>query len=244
MATEADETIIQLFWNRSENAIPALAQKYGDACLRLAKNLLPNVQDAEECLNDAYLGVWNAIPPQRPTSLKAYLLGIVRHLALHRHRSNTAQRRNASYDVALGELESALASVGPPEEQLMAEELTASIQRWLDTLSPENRVLFLRRYWYGDPIPDIAARCSLRENTVSVRLSRLRTRLRRHLGEEGLCETADHLRRFRRTGPPVHPGGGRLSLPSAAKTQFPRPGRGSCLHSSHSPLGWAGTAST
>ena len=108
-----DEKIIQLFFERSEQAIKELDLKYGKVCHKVSYNILHNRQDAEECVNDAYLGTWNAIPPQRPNPLLTFLCKIVRNLSIMRHHSNTAIKRNSTYDVALEELEGCLASEQP-----------------------------------------------------------------------------------------------------------------------------------
>ena len=107
-----DKRIIDLFFARSELAIEALAAKYGALCSRIAENILGDSMDAEECVNDAYLGVWNSVPPQRPDPLRSFLCRIVRNLSISRYHANTAKKRNSSYDVALEELEGILREQG------------------------------------------------------------------------------------------------------------------------------------
>lgn len=183
-----DEAIIALFFARSEGAIRALDERYGKLCHRLSYNILNSRQDAEECVNDAYLAVWNAIPPARPEPLPAFLCKIVRNLSLTRYHADRAIKRGGGYKVALEELEECLASAGTVEEDLAQRELTELLEGFLETLSPENRVILLRRYWFADSYGEIAARTGLTEKNVSVRLTRLRKGLRRYFEERGVIE--------------------------------------------------------
>jgi RNA polymerase sigma-70 factor (ECF subfamily) len=185
VSTLEDSQILALFYARSEQAISELSRKYGASCRRVAQNILGSVRDAEECVNDAYLGVWNTIPPQRPDPLSTYLYRIVRNLAVTRYRANTAHKRKSGYDAALDELEGCLAAAASVEDTLNEKELTAQINRFLSTLDRESRVLFVRRYWYADSIASLAQRAGISRNHVSVRLSRIRKKLREYLRKEG-----------------------------------------------------------
>lgn len=178
-----DSAIIELFYARSEQAICELDQKYGRVCHKLSYNILNNLQDAEECVNDAYLGAWNTIPPARPNPLLSYLCRIVRNLSLMRYHANTAAKRNGNYDVVLEELENCLASTDSVERDMEEKELIRRIEDFLETLSVENRVIFMRRYWFSDSYAEIAQRTGLSEKNVSVRLTRLRKQLRRYFME-------------------------------------------------------------
>lgn len=180
-----DSRIIALFTERSEQAIKELAKKYGKLCGHIAKNILQNEQDAEECVSDAYMGCWNTIPPEHPVSLQAYVCRIVRNISITKYRANTAGKRNSHYDASLDELEECLASRMLVEEECEAKELGKLINLFLGTLDRENRIIFVRRYWYGDEISDIAEYSRLSENNVYVRLSRTRSRLREFLKKEG-----------------------------------------------------------
>lgn len=181
-----DNAIIELFFNRSEQAIRELDGKYGKVCHSLSYNILHSSQDAEECVNDAYLGTWNAIPPARPNPLLAFLCRIVRNLSLMRyHADRAAKRGGGSYTVALEELEGCLASPQTVERDMEEQELVRLIEDFLDTLSPENRVLLMRRYWFSDSYGEIAARTGLSEKNVSVRLTRIRKQLRNYFEERG-----------------------------------------------------------
>lgn len=178
-----DEEIIQLFFNRCERAIVELHVKYGKVCHKLSYNILKNKEDAEECVNDAYLGIWNVIPPNRPNPFLTFVCKIVRNISITRYYKNTAKKRNSIYDVAMEELEDCLPSKNTVEEELEMKELTQIIEQFLKTLSVENRVIFMRRYWFLDSYADIAERMDLTEKNVSVRLNRIRNKLQKYLEE-------------------------------------------------------------
>lgn len=180
-----DEGILELFFQRSEQAVAALSEKYGPLCIRTARNILHSDQDAEECVNDAYLALWNAIPPQRPSPLLSYLCRVVRNLALKKRRDGSARRRNGSYDAALEELADCLAGPETAETALEARALAEALDRFLDGLKPADRALFVRRYWFGDPIPALAAHFGLRRHNTTVRLARIREKLKQYLQKEG-----------------------------------------------------------
>lgn len=180
-----DSKIIDLFFERSEQAITELSKKYGAVCRRVAGNILRNDLDAEECVNDAYLGAWNTIPPRRPDPLFTYICRIVRNLSITRYHANTAVKRNSFYDAALDELEECLPSAETVETVLDARELSVLLDRFLETLDRENRILFVRRYWYSDPVSEIGAAFHMTSNSVSARLSRIRRKLKGFLKEEG-----------------------------------------------------------
>ena len=181
-----DRDIIALLWQRSGDAIQALAEKFGHRLQRLAQNILPNPWDVEECINETYLALWNSIPPQRPEPLAPYALRVCKNIAVSRLRASLATKR-CGYEIALDEL-SETVGIQTLEQTICARELGRAIDRFLSTLSTENRVIFLRRYWYGDSIAQIAQLVSLSENTVSVRLSRSRAKLREYLKKEGYYE--------------------------------------------------------
>ena len=181
-----DEKIIQLFWERKESAIEELNQKYGTFCMKIANNILDNREDAEECVNDAYLGAWNNIPPEKPNPLRAYIRRIVRNQATKRYHANRAKKRNSAYDVALEELENCIPAANSVEEQWNAKEVAHSIDAFLECLDRENRVLFVRRYWYGESVSDLAVFFKISNHNVTVRLSRIREKLKKHLKKEGI----------------------------------------------------------
>lgn len=176
-----DEKIIEFFFARSEQAIRELDEKYGKICFQLSHNILNNRLDAEECVNDAYLGTWNAIPPQRPNPLLSFVCVIVRRYSIMRHRANTAMKRNGAYDIAMAEIEHCLADPVTIEGTVEAKQLARIIEDFLDTLTEENRVIFLRRYWFTDSYADIAEHIGFTEKNISVRLTRTRKQLREYL---------------------------------------------------------------
>ena len=181
-----DEKIIELFFARSELAIKELDNKYGAVCHNISYNILNNEFDAEECVNDAYLGTWNAIPPHKPNPLLTFVCRIVRNVSIMRYRANTAMKRNSSFDIAMGEIEDCIATPETVETALEAKSLAQIIERFLDTLTAENRVIFMRRYWFSDSYADISTLTGLSEKNISVRLTRIRTNLRNYLVKEGV----------------------------------------------------------
>ena len=176
-----DEKIIDLFFQRSEEAINELDQKYGKIFRNLSFNILNNYLDAEEGLNDSYLGTWNTIPPQRPNPLLTYVCKIVRNVSIKRYRSKSALKRNSSYDIAMGEVADYILSPNNVENEIEAKELARIIESFLDTLTEENRVIFMRRYWFSDTYKDISDRTGLSEKNISVRLTRIRKQMRDYL---------------------------------------------------------------
>lgn len=181
-----DDQIVRLFFERSEQAIAELSRAYGALCKNVALHILGNAQDAEECVNDAYLGVWNSIPPHSPNPLRSYVCRIVRNLAIKKYHANTALKRNSVYDVALDELENCFPSSSSVEDEFSAAEAARAINAFLGTLSRENRVLFVRRYWYADSIDELAALFHANNHTITVRLSRIRAKLNDYLVQEGV----------------------------------------------------------
>ena len=178
-----DRQIIALFYERSEQAITELSKKYGDLCFKIAITILNDAQDAEECVNDAYLGAWNSIPPQNPAPLRAYLCRIVRNLALKKRRANTALKRGSQLEISLSELENCIPD-NSFDEHLSAKELTAQLNAFLSTLHRDDRVLFLKRYWFSEPLTEIAKAFGITEHNASVRLSRIRKKLHQYLNKE------------------------------------------------------------
>ena len=186
MTNLKDHEIIALFFERSERAITELINKYGAAIKNVASNILKDAQDAEEAANDTYLTVWNRIPPTKPKYLGAYSCRIARNLSLKRFYANTAEKRNSYYDVALDELEETIPALSTVESAYDAKELTGYLNRFLKNLSKEDRYLFMRRYWYGDKISDIAENLNVTPHKASVRLFRLRQKLLILLKKEGM----------------------------------------------------------
>ena len=178
-----DEKIIDLFFNRSEKAIQELDIKYGKVCHKLSYNILNNKQDAEECVNDAYLGAWNAIPPVHPNPLLSYIVKIVRNISLKIYWRKEAAKRSGHYKIALEEIEGYITDQKTVEDEIEARELARIIEEFLDTLTVENRVIFMRRYWFADSYKDIAELVGISEKNISVRLTRIREKMKQYLIE-------------------------------------------------------------
>ncbi len=181
-----DSRIIALYFQRDEQAIHETAAKYGVLCHKIAMNILSNLQDAEECVNDAYLRTWNAIPPDRPQKLGAFVGKITRHLALDRYKAAHAAKRQAdTFAISLDELGDAL-----PSKDFHADEdaraIGEAINGFLKKEAAVARKIFVCRYFYGDSIEEICTRFSISEAKVKSSLFRSRNRLRAHLEKEGI----------------------------------------------------------
>ena len=181
-----DAKIVQLYWDRNEQAIPATANKYGNYCTSIAKNILGNHEDAEECVNDTYMNAWNSMPPHRPNILSTFLGKIVRNLSLNRYKHNTADKRGGGQaTVVLDEISNLVSGKDDVEQEIDRKELVKAIDSFLDRLPTDKRNIFVCRYWYFDSISDIANRFGMTENNVSVTLNRLRLKLHNYLLERG-----------------------------------------------------------
>ena len=182
-----DREIVELYWRRSEEAIQASQRKYGGYCTAIARNILLNFQDAEECLNDTWIGAWNAIPPHRPVRLRLFLGKITRVLACDALRARNARKRGAGQvPAALEELSECVSAAGNLEEAVEARELEELVNRFLHTLPERDCNLFLRRYWYAEPLEAAAERYGLKVNTVKTSLFRTRKKLKAYLEKEGV----------------------------------------------------------
>lgn len=176
-----DNAIIELFWQRSEDALTECKAKFGGLCRMIANNILHNDSDADECVNDTLLRVWNAIPPARPSLLKTFLGKITRNLALDRYEAAHAQKRGGgNVDRALEEL----AEI-PVHEEIRDDELTQAINAFLHSELAENTDIFLKRYWYLQSIKEIAAEYGYSESKTASLLFRMRGRLKEKLESEG-----------------------------------------------------------
>lgn len=181
-----DAKIVQMYWDRDPEAISVTAQKYGSYCSSIAKNILGNNEDAEECVNDTYLNAWNAMPPHRPGILATFLGKITRNLAFNRYKYNRAEKRGDGETIlVLGELSECVSGKNNVEEEMEYRELVKAINIFVETLTPVKRSIFVCRYWYTDSVSDIAARLGMREGTVSMTLNRLRAKLHKYLSERG-----------------------------------------------------------
>ena len=178
-----DEKIIEMFFEHDQQAIRELNRKYGKICHNLSYNIVNSRQDAEECVNDAYLGAWNAIPPAHPNPLLSYIVKIVRNISLKTYWKKEAAKRSGHYKIALEEIEGYIADQKTVEDEIEARELARIIEDFLDTLTLENRVIFMRRYWFADSYKDIAELMGLSEKNISVRLTRIREKMKQYLIE-------------------------------------------------------------
>ena len=179
-----DAKIVELFFNRNEQGVQELDSKYGRLFRKLSYNILQNREDAEECVNDSYLGAWYKIPPEKPLSLVTYVCRIVRNLSLKRYYAVTAQKRDSRLCIALEEMEDCLADMNGQEAYMEAQELSELLEKFLDTLTEENRVIFLRRYWFGDSCRDIGTYVGMTEKNISVRLTRIREKMKNYMKEQ------------------------------------------------------------
>ena len=180
-----DLQIIELYFDRNERAIKETDRKYGKLCFQVAKNLLWNREDSEECVNDTYLALWNQIPPTRPNNFTAFICKITRNLSLKRLEISNAMKRSADAVISLSEIEATMPDnhIAPDIED---EELGKLISAFLWSEKELDRNVFLRKYWFFDTISDIAERYSLNENNVKSMLFRTRNRLREFLRKEGI----------------------------------------------------------
>ena len=182
-----DQQIIELYWARSEQAIRESETKYGAFCLSIARNILAQEQDAEECVNDTWLRAWNAMPPQRPSILSAFFAKLTRNLSLDRWRRQRAAKRGGGQTaLALQELEECLPDRRRPDEALEAAETARLISAFLRRQGELDRKLFVRRYFYLESLADLGARFGLTQGQVKSRLHRVRQRLRAELEREGV----------------------------------------------------------
>jgi len=176
-----DNEIIELFWQRSEDTLAECKRKFGGYCRMIANNILHNERDADECVNDTWMRMWNAIPPARPSRLKAFIGKITRNLALDRYEASRSQKRGGgAIEIALEEL----AEFPAPEAD--DEEITQIINRFLRSEPAENADIFVKRYWYLQSVKEIAAEYRYNENKVASLLFRMRGRLKLNLESEGL----------------------------------------------------------
>ena len=180
-----DRAIIELYNQRDENAIGETQKKYGRYCHYIAYNILQSNEDSEECVNDAYMKVWNSIPPHKPERLSSFIGKITRNTALDRYAQNRAQKRDSGVALALDELEECL-TVSAVEDLSDDLALKEAINSFLGTLPKRTRVIFMRRYWYLLSVKEIADGLEMSESNVKVTLLRTREKFRKYLEKEGI----------------------------------------------------------
>lgn len=181
-----DENIIELFFQRSEDAILELSQKYGKLNLQIAYNITRDYEDAEECVDDAYMQVWNSIPPNRPENLYAYVTKVLRNISINKYKHNRRVKRNDTYFECAEELEDCIVSKNDIEIEYNTNEILKTVEEFIDSLKKVNRVIFLRRYMYMSSYEEIAELTGLNKTSVGNRLKRMRKNLKEILERKGL----------------------------------------------------------
>ena len=179
-----DEAIVALYFDRSEEAIAACQVKYGKTCHTIAYNILRSDEDAEECVSDTWIRAWNAIPPEKPARLGAWLSTVTRRLALTRYEKRNTAKRYGGMETSLEELSECVADGGLTIADEVA--ISTAINSFLASLPTRARMVFMRKYWYMDSVADIARAMGMTESAVKVTLYRTREKFRKHLDQEGI----------------------------------------------------------
>ena len=183
-----DKMIVELYWQRDETALVHTAAKYGPYCRTIADNILHNSYDAEECLNDTYIGAWNSMPDHRPERLRHYLGKMTRWIALNRLDEKRSQKRGGkTAEIHFDELIDYAASEKSTEETVELKEICSAINHFLTELPAVERQIFLARYWFAAPVADIADKFGFSQSKVKSQLMRTRNKLLKYLEAEGLC---------------------------------------------------------
>ena len=180
-----DQAIVQLFWDRDENAIAEAKKRYETYCLYIANNVLHDPEDSEECLNDVLLAAWNSIPPHRPENLRTYLGKLMREIAINRWKMNSRKKRIPSDAVQSLDEIAEIVSGGDFSDEFDRAELAREISRFLYSVDETKRNVFIRRYWHYDSIDSICQRYGFGKSKVLMMLKRTRDDLARHLKKEG-----------------------------------------------------------
>lgn len=180
-----DTDIIELYWKRDERAISETARKYGAFCHGIAENILSLKEDAEECVSDTWYQAWKSMPPLRPKWLRAWLGRVVRNLSINLWQKNHARKRYAGMEVLMDELEDCIPAPDTVEQKLAESELSAFLNRWLSTLPSGDRILFIRRYWNGEEVKELAKERGDAPAKTAKQLYRLRQNLKTLLEKEG-----------------------------------------------------------
>lgn len=183
-----DKQIIRLYQDRNPEAIEQTKQKYGRLCKTIAGRLLQSPEDAEECINDTYLALWDAIPPATPSSLSAFAVKITRNLAMKRLEHLSAAKRNTQVTLSFDELSECLCGQDDLSQVIEEKALRQAITVFLETQDKESRCIFLRRYFYFDSVKEIATRYGITQSKVKSKLMRTRNQLKNHLIQEGFYE--------------------------------------------------------
>ena len=182
-----DSAIIALYFDRNEDAIRETDKKYGAFCRKVAFNILSVNEDTEECVSDTYMKVWNLIPPERPIKFMAWLGKIVRNTALNLYTKLHSQKRFNGIEIMLDELSECIPSDVSLEKEIEDKEITVAINTWLKSISADERYLFIRRYWYGDAVNELAKQQKVSPHTMTQRLYRIREKLKNYFEKEGIA---------------------------------------------------------
>ena len=183
-----DQRIIRLYWDRDDRAVRATAEKYGRYCKAIAKNILNNEEDAEECVNDTYLRAWNAMPTHWPEQLAAFLGKITRNISFNRYKHDRAQKRGGGeVALVLDELAECVSGAEDVERTIDRRELERAVNSFARSLPIDKRNLFVRRYWYADSVCQIAKDCGMLQGSVSKALERIRKQMKAYLTERGFA---------------------------------------------------------
>ena len=185
-ATMSDEKIVDLYWQRDEQAIKETDIKYKRFLLSLANNIVHDMCDSEECLNDTYIGAWNSIPPARPVLLQSFLATIIRRTAINRFNANKRQKRIVSeYTVSLSELEDFIADEGDMGAEMETKELAKTISNYVRALPDRQMYIFVSRYYISDPLAKICKELGCSLSTVKREIETIKNGLKKHLESEG-----------------------------------------------------------
>ena len=177
---------VQLYWDRNDQAISATSEKYGHYCKAVAKKILNNEEDSEECVNDTYLNAWNSMPTHWPEDLATFLGKITRNLSFNKYKHDHAQKRGSGeITLVLDELTTCVSDIDTVEQIIDRQELAKAINSFVKSLSTKKQNIFVRRYWYVDSVSDIASDYGMLQGTVSKTLERTRKQLKMYLAERG-----------------------------------------------------------
>lgn len=181
-----DSRIIELYWERNEQAIKETSIKYGGLCIHIAQNILMSYEDSEECVNDTYFAVWNVIPDERPAKFSAFVSKITRNLALKKYEYLTAAKRNPAAVTSFEELEDCVSGIGSVETEMEKKRIEHAISQFLWQQREEKRNVFIRRYWYFDSLESISKSTGFTQSKVKSMLYSMRKKLKKYLEREGI----------------------------------------------------------
>ena len=181
-----DEKIIDLFWGRDESAISETSSKYGRLCFYIANNILSSREDCEEVVNDTYMSLWNSIPDNRPNRLSVFIGKIARNLALKKYEYNSAAKRNPEASCSIDELDDIVSGGNYVENKFENKRIERAIDQFLLKQDSDKRYVFIRRYWYLDPIDRISELTGFSQSKIKSMLFHMRKGLKEHLEKEGI----------------------------------------------------------